>query len=75
MKQRIDRDVAEGLLPADTDSESLAGLAIAVIQGLSVLARDGADRPQLISIARAAMNSWPQPIQVGEGAKLGLRNE
>lgn len=61
LKDRVDRDVSQGLLPADTDSNSLAGLVIAVIQGLSVLARDGADRLNLLAIARTAINSWPKP--------------
>ncbi|WP_090600061.1 TetR/AcrR family transcriptional regulator [Pelagibacterium luteolum] len=61
LKKRIDRDVSQGLLPADTNSDSLAGLVIAVIQGLSVLARDGGDRPYLLTIARAATNAWPKP--------------
>lgn len=58
LKARIDRDVSEGQLPPDTNSDSLAGLVIAVIQGLSVLARDGMDRPALLAIASAAMNAW-----------------
>lgn len=62
IKERIDRDVTAGLLPDDTDSEALSGLAIAVIQGLSVLARDGADRSHLMAIARAATNAWPTPV-------------
>lgn len=61
LKDRIDRDVSQGLLPADTDSASLAGLVIAVIQGLSVLARDGMDRPDLLAIAKTAITSWPNP--------------
>ncbi len=61
LKERIDRDVSQGLLPVETDSASLAGLVIAVIQGMSVLARDGMDRPDLVAIATVAMNAWPKP--------------
>jgi hypothetical protein len=61
LKARIGRDVTQGLLPASANSGSLAGLVIAVIQGLSVLARDGADRPELLTIAAAAMDAWPKP--------------
>lgn len=61
LKARIGRDVSQGLLPAAANSDSLAGLVIAVIQGLSVLARDGADRPELLTIAAAAMDAWPKP--------------
>lgn len=56
---RIERDKADGMLPRDTDSAPLAGLVIAVIQGMSVLARDGAPRPLLLDIAEATLRSWP----------------
>lgn len=61
LEDRIDRDVSQGLLPADTNSASLAGLVIAVIQGLSVLARDGMDRADLLAISAVAINAWPKP--------------
>ncbi|WP_203531259.1 TetR/AcrR family transcriptional regulator [Pseudoroseicyclus tamaricis] len=56
---RIERDVEDGLLPAETNAGALADLAVAVIQGLSVLARDGAERGTLIAVARASMTGWP----------------
>jgi AcrR family transcriptional regulator len=56
---RIEKDVADGVLPGGTDAAVLADLVVAVIQGLSVLARDGATRLQLLAIARAAMRAWP----------------
>ncbi len=61
LKERIERDVSLGLLPISTDSASLAGLVVAVIQGLSVLARDGMDQAALIEIASVATKSWPKP--------------
>lgn len=57
---RIDRDIADGLMPSQTPTPALSGLAIAVIQGMSVLARDGATRTSLIAIAAAAMATWPR---------------
>ena len=60
LQNRIDWDVAQGLLPAETDSQSLATLVIALIQGMSVLARDGTDRPDLLAMANVAMNAWPK---------------
>ena len=59
IRQRIERDVASRLLPADTNSASLAALVIAVIQGMSVLARDGHGRETLVGVADAAMMAWP----------------
>ncbi|PTS89262.1 TetR family transcriptional regulator [Sphingomonas sp. HMWF008] len=59
LADRIGRDIASGTLPRGTDSATLSGLVMAVIQGLSVLARDGAPRATLLSIATAALNAWP----------------
>ncbi len=42
------------------DAEALAGHVMAVIQGMSTLARDGAGRRKLFSIAAAAMTAWPE---------------
>ena len=57
--RRVERDIAAGLLPPKTPPCVLADLAIAVTQGMSVLARDGADRDTLLAVARASMTSWP----------------
>ncbi len=56
---RIKQDIADGLLPSDCDAEALANLVVAVTQGMSVLARDGGSRVQLLAVARAAMMAWP----------------
>ena len=59
LARRIGRDVAEGVLPPGTDAEGLAGLSMAVGQGMSVLARDGASRAELLAIVAAALGAWP----------------
>lgn len=56
--RRIKVDIAKGLLPSDTRPETLADLAIAVTQGMSVLARDGADRASLLAVAETATVGW-----------------
>ncbi len=56
--KRIKTDIATGLLPPETMPHVLADLALAVMQGMSVLARDGADRNALLAVARASMSSW-----------------
>lgn len=56
--KRIKTDIATGLLPPETMPDVLADLALAVMQGMSVLARDGADRNALLAVARASMSSW-----------------
>lgn len=56
---RIKQDIADGLLPTDCNAEALANLVVVVTQGMSVLARDGGSREQLLAVARAAMMAWP----------------
>lgn len=59
LRARIEHDVAQGVLPADSDAEALAGLVFAVVQGMSTLAKDGAGRDKLLRIVDGAMRSWP----------------
>ncbi|MFE8910802.1 TetR/AcrR family transcriptional regulator [Streptomyces globisporus] len=59
-RQRIQRDVDAGVLPADTDAAALARCTAAVIQGMSQQARDGASRAELEALAEAAMRVWPE---------------
>ena len=59
LKIRIERDIEDGLLPVGTQSAALAGLAMAVTQGMSVLARDGATQASLLGIVEAALRIWP----------------
>lgn len=67
---RIRRDVEKGLLPDDTDVTSLANLVIALIQGMSVLARDGLARPDLLAMASAALRAWPPEREGGKDAPV-----
>lgn len=57
---RIGRDVANGSLPYGTDPSALAGLVMAITQGMSVLARDGASRESLLAIVDTALLTWPR---------------
>jgi len=59
LRVRIERDVEEGVLPLTTQPAALAGLVLAVTQGTSVLARDGASRASLLAIVKAALRAWP----------------
>jgi AcrR family transcriptional regulator len=60
LKNRIDRAVDAGELPTKTDAAALAAHVMAVIQGLSTLARDGAKREKLKRVANTAMRAWPE---------------
>lgn len=59
LQARIARGVACGELPPGTDADGLAGHVMAVVQGMSTLARDGAQRGKLLRVADAAMAGWP----------------
>jgi AcrR family transcriptional regulator len=56
--RRIEVDIAQGHLVRDTPVAVLADLTLAVTQGMSVLARDGADRESLLAVAEAATAGW-----------------
>ncbi len=59
LQKRAERDVREGRLPRTGNPQALASLTMAVIQGMSTLARDGAGRKTLLDLAKAAMTAWP----------------
>ena len=58
LKQRLDQGVADGDLPAGTDTARLAAYYAAVLNGLSIAARDGASRRELDGIVDLAMATW-----------------
>lgn len=55
---RLTRAVAEGELPPDFAVKDAAAFYLTVQTGMSVLARDGADRDTLHAVARGAMFAW-----------------
>ena len=59
LQQRAERDIREGHLPKGTSSTALAAMTMALMQGMSTLARDGARREMLQEVARTAMVAWP----------------
>jgi AcrR family transcriptional regulator len=61
---RIEADVRCGDLPSNTDPNVLANVAIATIQGMSVLARDGLERPAIIAVADASIECWPVVVSI-----------
>lgn len=62
LRDKIVADVQSGTLPAETDAATLAAYVTSVVQGLSTLARDGAARGTLLSVARFALNGWPRLV-------------
>ncbi len=59
LRTKIVEDRSMRQLKPKIDAEALAGHIMAVIQGMSTLARDGATREKLLSVASAAMLAWP----------------
>ena len=59
LQRRIERDITAGLLPETARAGSLATMVVGVIQGLSVLARDGIGRETLATVADCALAGWP----------------
>lgn len=55
---RFARAVREGELPATFPTRDAAAFYLSVQSGMSVLARDGADRATLKAVAHAAMLGW-----------------
>ena len=59
LRKKAARDVLTGKLAPKTDVAALAAFTVATIQGMSVAARDGADRKKLEQIAQTALSAWP----------------
>lgn len=60
LRDRILLDVERQELLPDVDADALAGMTMAVIQGMSTAARDGAPREKLLRIAAVALAAWPR---------------
>ena len=66
LQDKVKASIDAGLLPADSNAEALAGMTMALIQGLSTLARDGASREKLERLVDAAMKAWPAPEKINQ---------
>lgn len=62
LRQKIVASIDAGQMPASANAEALACLTMAVIQGMSTLARDGATRDKLLQMASVAMQAWPETL-------------
>jgi len=59
LRERIVAGQSAGELPDDADIDSLAGLVVTTLYGLSIKARDGASRASLRKIVEQALRAWP----------------
>lgn len=57
--ERFERAAREGELPAGLDAEGLAGLLLAILQGLGLQAGAGASCQQLAHLIDTSMAVWP----------------
>jgi AcrR family transcriptional regulator len=58
LAERLAKGIESGELPPGTDVDKLARFYVTVQQGMSIQARDGADRAMLEEIARSALAAW-----------------
>lgn len=59
LRDRLERGVRDGDLPATTDPDRLATFLVAVLRGMSGCARDGGTREDLLAIAATALAALP----------------
>ena len=57
--KRLQRAVEAGELPPGTDVAALTRYVIAVMQGVCILARDGASADEMHAVVDIAMRTWP----------------
>jgi AcrR family transcriptional regulator len=60
LRQRFERAVQEGDLPAGTDGATLARYLVTVLNGLAVQAASGATEKELRLVAAQALRGWPE---------------
>ena len=57
-RERIERGIADGDVPAGANAATIAAFYNAVNQGMAIQARDGADRSTLSAVAESAISAW-----------------
>jgi AcrR family transcriptional regulator len=60
LRERFERAVSEGDLPADVDCAAFARYLVTVIHGMAVQAAGGARREDLRRVAEWALRAWPE---------------
>lgn len=58
LQKRIELDIRKGLLPKTANAQALAFMTMAIIEGMSTLARDGVGQKALLDLTRTAMTAW-----------------
>lgn len=63
LKERLVRAQHDGQLPKGKSADDLAALFSALLAGLGILAKGGANRAKLDKVINAAMQAWPAPAE------------
>lgn len=66
LEQRIRRGQTEGDVPATADAAVMAAFYTTLVQGMSIQARDGATKKQLLAIVETAMKAWDGMAAAGK---------
>ena len=67
IRDRLDKGIRDGDLPPSTDTARLATFFCAVMQGISLQARDGATREELDDVVTCAMMAMPLSSKTDPG--------
>ena len=68
LKARFIKAIEDGEFPASTDIHALGRFVQTVQNGMSILARDGANREELEAVAQLALLAWDSRMQQGSEA-------
>lgn len=71
VRRRLRRGLEQGDVPPGTDVEALTAFYATVLQGLSLRARDGASRAELLGIVESAMAAWDALVRPRAGRRRG----
>ncbi|HYQ28766.1 MAG TPA: TetR/AcrR family transcriptional regulator [Polyangiaceae bacterium] len=69
LRQRIEQGIEDGDVPATASPAALASFYMAVVQGMSLHAKDGASRKRLQEIAETALQAWPASARREKAAR------
>lgn len=61
LRKKAEQDIRAGRLPKTANAQALASMTVAVIQGMSTLARDGTGQKALLDLVQTVMTAWPIP--------------
>ncbi len=59
LQKRIEKDIDAGIVACTVNAAVLARFCVALLQGISVQAIDGATRAELTDVMETALSSWP----------------